>query len=184
MNKLIISANPSSEGFTHKIVSTFSELSEKNWDIIEIMDLYKTDLKQDFLRYEDKKEMWKDEITKQIQAKITWADEIIFVFPIWWGDTPAILKNFIDCNFGAGFAFQYESNGKSIWLLKWKSARIIATSGAPSFFYTFLLHIQIMWNMNRIGFCGIKQKSFTVFGNMDSKKTNKDLYLKKISKLI
>lgn len=179
MKKLIISANPRSESFTHKIVSTFSELSEKNWDTIEIIDLYNTDLKQDFL--------WNTECNlntiKEIQSKINWADELIFVFPIWWWDMPAIMKNFWDINFNAGFAFKYE-NWKSIGLLKWKTARIIATSGAPSFFYTLLLHIQIMWNMNRIGFCGIKQKSFTVFGNMDSKKTNKDLYLDKLSKLI
>lgn len=55
------------------------------------------------------------------------ADELVFVFPIWWGDAPAILKNFIDCNFHSGFAFRYE-NGRPIGLLKGKSARIIATS--------------------------------------------------------
>lgn len=184
MKKLIISANPSSQGFTHRITTTYSELSIAHGDTVELLDLYKTDLKQDFLRFENVKEMWKDDITKQIQDKIMWADELIFVFPIWWWDTPAILKNFIDCNFGSGFAFKYDENGKSIGLLKWKSARIMATSGAPSFFYTFLLHIQIFWNLNRIGFCGIKQKSFTVFGNMDSKKTNKDEYLKKLNTLI
>jgi NAD(P)H dehydrogenase (quinone) len=43
--------------------------------------------------------MGRDETTKKIQAKITWADELIFIFPIWWGDAPAIVKNFIDCNF-------------------------------------------------------------------------------------
>ena len=184
MKKLIVSANPSSTGFTHKIVSTLSELSQKNGDTVEIMDLYKTDLKQDFLSYENKKEMWKDDTTKKIQEKITWADELVFVFPIWWWDTPAIMKNFIDCNFGAGFAFQYDSNGKSTGLLKWKTARIIATSGAPSFFYKILLHVQILWNMNRIAFCGIKQKSFTVFGNIDRKTTDRDAYLKTISTLI
>ncbi len=184
MKKLVITANPSTHGFTHKIVKKYIKLSEEKWDTIEILDLYATDLKQDFLRYENKKEIGKDEVTKKIQEKITWADELVFIFPIWWGDAPAIMKNFIDCNFGAGFAFKYDSNGKSTGLLTGKSARIIATSGAPSFFYKLLLHIQILWNMNRIGYCGIKQKSFTIFGNMDSRKTNKDLYLDKISKLI
>ena len=27
---------------------------------------------------------------------ITWADHIIFIYPIWWGGMPAILKGFID----------------------------------------------------------------------------------------
>lgn len=148
-----------------------------------MLDLYKTDLKQDFLAYENVKEMGKDVVTKKMQEKILSADELIFVFPIWWGDAPAIMKNWIDCNFGAGFAFKYE-NGKSIGLLTGKTARIITTSGAPSFFYKILLHIQLLWNMNRIGFCGIKQKSFTVFGDMDSSKSDKSVYLKQLEKLV
>ncbi len=183
MNKLIITAHPSSQGFTHKIAEKLANLSEKQGQKVEILDLYKTDLKQDFLAFENIKEMGKDEVTKAMQAKITWADELVFVFPIWWGDTPAIMKNFIDCNFGAGFAFKFV-DGKSIGLLPGKTARIIATSGAPSFLYTWVLHVQLMWNLNRIKFCGIKQKSFTVFGNMDKPGTNKDAYLKQVAALV
>jgi NAD(P)H dehydrogenase (quinone) len=107
MNKLIITANPSSKGFSHKIADTLSKLSSDNNDDVEILNLYTTPLQQPFLTYEDKKEMAKDPVTKKMQEKIMWADELVFVFPIWWGDAPAILKNFIDCNFSAGFAFKY-----------------------------------------------------------------------------
>jgi hypothetical protein len=41
-----------------------------------------------------------------------------------------------------------------------------------------------MWNLNRIGFCGIKLKSFTVFGGMDKRKTEKEKYLQKIDSLV
>lgn len=183
MKKLIITANPSSKWFTHQITSKYSELSLNNSDEVEILDLYKTDLKQDFLSYEDKKDYWKDEITKKLQEIISWADELVFIFPIWWWWAPAILKNFIDSNFTSWFAFKY-IDWKWVWLLKWKTARIITTSWAPSFFYTILLHIQIFWNLNIIGYCWIKQKSFTVFGNMDSKWTDKSKYLDKLEKLV
>jgi putative NADPH-quinone reductase len=69
-------------------------------------------------------------------------------------------------------------------LLHGKTARIIATSGAPSFFYKVLLHIQWLWNLNRIKYCGIKLKSFTVFGDMDRPGTDKHAYLKKIKDLL
>lgn len=124
-----------------------------------------------------------DDTTRALQKEIQEADELVLIFPIWWGDMPAIMKNWMDSNFLAGFAFKYE-NGKSVGLLTGKSARIIATSGAPSFFYKVLLHIQLLWNMNRIGFCGIKQKSFTVFGEMDSSKTDKTKYLEKLKSLV
>ena len=42
-----------------------------------------------------------------IQEKITTADELVFVFPIWWVNMPAILKNFFDTILTGGFAFQY-----------------------------------------------------------------------------
>jgi NAD(P)H dehydrogenase (quinone) len=112
MKKLIVTANPSSQGFTHKITNELVRLSNEHGDITEVLDLYKTELRQDFLVYENKKEIGKDSVTKSIQEKIAWADELIFIFPIWWSDVPAIMKNFLDCNFTAGFAYKYDTNGK------------------------------------------------------------------------
>ncbi len=66
MNRLIISANPSSKGFTHTIVAEKERLSKENGDKMEVLDLYKTELKQDFLRYEEKNEIGKDSITKNV----------------------------------------------------------------------------------------------------------------------
>ena len=183
MKKLIVTANPSSKGFIHKISDRLNDLSIKNWDKVEILDLYKTELQQDFLTFESLKNFELDEATKKIQEKIIWSDEIVFIFPIWWWWAPAIMKNFIDCNFTSWFAFKYVDN-KPVWLLKWKTARIIATSRAPSFFYKILLHIQILWNMNIIWFCGIKQKSFTVFWNIEFPETDKEKYLKQVKSLV
>ena len=40
---------------------------------------------------------------------VTWADHLIFIFPIWWSGMPAILKGFIDRVFVADFAYSYKS---------------------------------------------------------------------------
>lgn len=104
-----------------------------------------------------------------MQQKIDWAEELVFIFPVWWADAPAILKNWIDCNFTAGFAFKY-INGKPVGLLKGKTAQIFATSGAPSFVYTlFPLSYKLLWGMLRLGFCGIKTTSIKVFDKMESR---------------
>ncbi len=167
MNTLIITAHPSSKGFTHVIANTYRENSELEGRQVELLDLYTTDLKQDFLRFENMKEIRKDKTTESMQQKIEWAEEIVFVFPVWWADAPAILKNWIDCNFTAGFAFKY-IDGKPVGLLKGKTARIYATSGAPSFVYTlFPLSYRLLWGMLRLGFCGMKTTSIKVFGNME-----------------
>jgi len=39
------------------------------------------------------------------QAMISWAQHIVFVYPLWWGAMPALLKGFIDRVFLRGFAF-------------------------------------------------------------------------------
>lgn len=184
MKKLIITANPSSQGFTHTITHTLQELSLKQQDEVEILNLYTTPLQQTFLNYEQQKNIGQDTITQQIQQKLLRAEEYIFIFPIWRGDMPAIMKNFWDCNFTQGFAYQYKKGGKKEGLLKWKQARIIATSGSPAYIYKRLLHIQLLWKFNRINFCGIKQKSFTIFWNLGRTKTKKEKYLQKIKKLV
>ena len=57
------------------------------------------------------------------QAAITWAQHIVFVYPIWWGAMPALLKGFIDRVFLPGFAFKYRE-GSQFWdrLLSGRSA--------------------------------------------------------------
>jgi len=38
------------------------------------------------------------------QESIAWAEHLVFVYPIWWGSIPAILKGFFDRIFLPGFA--------------------------------------------------------------------------------
>jgi NAD(P)H dehydrogenase (quinone) len=159
-------------------------LSIDAWQEVEILELYSTELQQNYLRYEEQRELGKDKVTKLIQEKITWADELVFIFPIWWWDMPAIMKNFWDTNFTAWFSHKYLKWWKSEWLLKWKTARVIATSWAPFFLYKVILHIQFFWKLNRISFVGMKLKSFTIFWDMNRSNTDRDKYLEKIYKLV
>jgi NAD(P)H dehydrogenase (quinone) len=73
----------------------------------EIINLYDEKYKLDFLSFEDKKEIPKNDTIKFIQEKIISCEEIIFVFPVWWGGMPAIMKNMFDSVFISGFAFKY-----------------------------------------------------------------------------
>jgi NAD(P)H dehydrogenase (quinone) len=69
--------------------------------------------------------------------KVLWADLIIFQFPIWWSNFPAILKGWIDRVFYNGFAFNlarmqiYEQG-----LLKGKKAMLSFTTGATKDLYS------------------------------------------------
>ncbi|MFB8734752.1 NAD(P)H-dependent oxidoreductase [Bacillus sp. SL00103] len=49
-------------------------------------------------------------ISKNYQEKLNQSTELIFIFPVWWWDLPAILKGFIDKVMLRGFAFLEDKN--------------------------------------------------------------------------
>ncbi len=185
-NRLIITAHPASYGFTHKIAKRYKAVAEKRGDEVEILDLYDKRYRQELLEFENIKEVEPDETVLEIQSKITAADEIVLVFPIWWAQVPAIMKNFLDRNLTAGFAFDYRKDGFHK-LLKGKESRIFATADGPwwiykilDFFYTF------MWRNVIFGYCGIKVKSVDIYPEMFKKRTDekREKILKHVEKLV
>ncbi len=62
------------------------------------------------------------------QQKVVWAELIIFQFPMWWGEAPAILKGWFDRILTKGFA--YDSNHVyNHGLLRGKRAMLSFTTG-------------------------------------------------------
>jgi len=188
MHSLIITAHPSSHGFTHAIAQRYREAKEKNGHTVEILDLYTTDLKMDFLRYENMDEMKNpDPIREALQAKITRADELVFIFPIWWVSVPAILKNFFDTVLTSGFAYRYTK--KTVIfpkkLLRGKTAKIFCTCDAIGLLYWLIGNpLRVMLQIGTLGWCGISVKRFVVFDQM-RKRTPKELQkmLQKVEKI-
>ncbi|MEM6771760.1 MAG: NAD(P)H-dependent oxidoreductase, partial [Bacteroidota bacterium] len=68
---------------------------------------------------------------------ILWADHLVWVYPVWWGSVPAVMKGFIDRLFLPGFAFRKHEGSMVKWdkLLAGKTARLISTLDQPSWFY-------------------------------------------------
>lgn len=177
MKSLIILAHPSSKGFSRQIASRYAAIKKDS----EIIDLYAEEWQQSFLAFESPKNIPNNEVRNRIQEKITEAEELVFVFPLWWGFVPAILKNFIDQNLSAGFAFIYK-NGKPKGLLTGKTARIFVTCDAPKWMYAMLFFP--FFTILKIGtfrFCGIKTKSVKLF-DKKHKRSDEELerWLKKV----
>lgn len=180
---LIITAHPSSRGLTHGIANVVSDARKEKGVEVEILDLYKTDLKQGFFEYENIREIPADPNRDALQKKIMEANELIFVHPIWWLSMPAIMKNFIDNNIQSRFAYRY-IEGKRVGLLKGKTARVYVTCDAPRWLYLFLaVPYFTVWVAGILVFCGIKVDSFTVIRNRAFKDDNeRTKYLAKLKK--
>jgi putative NADPH-quinone reductase len=185
MNILIIVAHPKEDSFSFAMANTYKENRESKGDSVEMLDLYRDSHQQAFFMYEDANGLTTTESMKYYQVKITKADEIVFVFPYWWGSFPAILKNFFDWNLSKDFAFKYvDSRPKG--LLTDKTVKVFTTTGAPKFIYTITGANRRLKNMMKeqiIQFCGMKLDGFHIFGGVDTSGKNTEKILEEIKAL-
>jgi NAD(P)H dehydrogenase (quinone) len=95
------------------------------------------------------------------------SDHLVFVFPLWCGDMPAILKGFIERVLQPDLLAIQGSHDRASWsILKGKSARIIMTMGMPGWFYRwyFGAHALKLFKRNILHFTGVSPVRSTVYG--------------------
>jgi len=182
MKSLIIVANPAENSLSFAIAKKYEEVATAKGANVEILDLYRDSHQQPFYSYSNASKSPQTEQKVYYQEKISKADELVFVFPYWWGSFPAILKNFIDWNFSSGFAFEYV-NSRPKGLLMGKKVKIFTTSGAPYFWYLATgahRRLKNMFKEQIIEFCGMKLETFQIFGGVDTNAKNIDNIFTKI----
>jgi NAD(P)H dehydrogenase (quinone) len=118
---------------------------------------------------------------------IKWADHLVWVYPVWWGGFPALMKGFIDRLFLPGFTYQPIENSLQ-WtkLLKGKTARIITTLDQPSWYYKLMYGSPSTNQLKRsiLEFCGVNPVKVTYVGIVKSSDTKKrEQWLAQIEKL-
>lgn len=168
MNILIIKAHPSPLGHVHKIAETYAEAKKAKGHEVKVIDLYTDECHDEFLKFENIREM--KTLPEQIvyEKDVTWADEIVLVHPIWWGMPPAIMMNWVDLTFWAHFAYQFMPNGDMKPLLTGKTAKVFATSGGPSWWYHLpILPLRQFWFTTLFRSVGIEKDDFKVCGYLD-----------------
>jgi len=184
MKKLIIYSAPHKSSFTHKIVKKLKEKYPKS----KLIDLYSDEYKLDFLQFEDKRNIPLNPIIEKIQNKILEANEIIFVFPVWWWNCPAIMKNMIDSVFTSWFAFEYWPEWKKE-LLTDKKGSIIATCDAPWEIYENCdiswINLKLYFKNSIFWFCWIKLNKFILIDKLrERRKIQEKEILEKITKTL
>jgi len=109
------------------------------------------------------------DVLRPAQEAIGQADHLCFVYPLWHGTLPAILKAFLEQVFRPGFAFAV---GGRTWRrpLKGKSARIVVTMGMPVLLYRWYFGAHGLKSLERsvLGFCGIDPIRESLFGMIEA----------------
>ncbi|APX71444.1 NAD(P)H-dependent oxidoreductase [Companilactobacillus allii] len=128
--KTIIYSHLYDGSFNHAILDRLTKTFDNQKADYQIINLYKDGfnpvLSSEELRNYSKGESF-DPLVKKYQKMISDSDELIFIFPIWWHNLPAILKGFIDKTMVKGFAYN-EDNGWTGLLTYIKKTTVITTS--------------------------------------------------------
>ena len=125
---------------------------------------------------------------KPAQDDIGWAEHLVFFFPLWLGDMPALLKGFLEQVARPGFAFTYEKGGKP-WgkkALTGRSARVVVTMGMPALVYRWYFRAHSVKSLERniLGFVGIAPVNETLIGlTGNMKPADADKWLTKLKRL-
>lgn len=94
------------------------------------------------------------------------ADHLVFIYPLWLGGPPALLKAFMEQVSRAGFALTQGTGGFPKGQLKGKSARILVTMGMPALAYRLLYRAHGVQAFNRsiLGIAGVRPIATSYLG--------------------
>lgn len=187
MKKIVlIIGHPDSESFNFALADAYKKGAKKTSAEIKEIIINELDFNPNLkFGYRKRTELEADLLKSQETLK--WADHIVWIYPVWWGSVPAIMKGFLDRVFLPGFAFKKREG--SVWWDKYftgKTSRLICTMDQPTWYYRLIYKApshRAMKNLT-MNFIGVKSVKITAIGPIRlSKDEFRTKWLSKIEKL-
>ncbi|NAY91730.1 flavodoxin family protein [Muricauda sp. JGD-17] len=181
---LIINGHPNKESYNYALSEAYLKGARKR-DDVEISQINLNEL--DFNPVIESGDQYNSELEPDLQnaiAKIKKADHLVWVFPMWWYGSPALMKGFIDRTFLPKIAFKFEE-GKVFpkKLFKGKSARLIITADTPRWYDKLFMRSPAINQLKKgtLEFCGIKPVKVTYIAPIiKSKEEFREKWLTKV----
>lgn len=164
----MINGNSKHDSFCHRLAENYAKGARDLSHDVNLVHLSELDFNPiSIAGYDNNQELEPDlvKLTEQISS----ANHLVYVYPIWWGTVPALLKGALDRVLLPGFAFKYDKGDVlPKQLLKGKSARLIVTMDTPPWYYKWVYGAPAHKMMKRtvLEFCGIKPVKITEFGSV------------------
>lgn len=95
---LIVLGHPRDGSFNHQVAETYARVVKAHWQDAEVRDLYALGF-DPLLRADDAPD---PDLEREIELARA-CDILVFVYPIWFGTPPAIIKGYVERVLGAGF---------------------------------------------------------------------------------
>lgn len=174
MHIYIVYAHPADVSFHREVLQTFTKGLEEAGHSYELGDLYKMNFQTNMNADQYQREVSMDplaplpEDVMQEQEKVNRADALVFIYPVWWSDCPAILKGWFDKVWSHGYAYYYDELERRTQI-SIKKALVICAAGHP------LDHLEeigiaksmrtIMLNDRLLGI-GVQEAKMEILGGM------------------
>ena len=183
----IIICNPKEHSSKDFYVQAYIEEAKNKGHEVRVINVY--DLNIDFLRFSREKGDFdyslSDEL-KQQQENLIWANQLVFVYPVWELSVPPILQTFLAKIFAEGIAAEMSERGPKP-LMKDKTAVIIQSYSMPYFYMKYFYGDLVMkwWKVILTDWCGpkiVKRVDLDMIDSVSEKR--KEKWMNDIKKFI
>jgi len=160
---LIITGHPDAESFNFALADAYEKGARQSGAEVQRINIRDLDFNLNLqFGYRKRTELEPDLL--QAQEQIKWAEHLVWIYPVWWGSVPAIMKGFLDRVLLPGYAFKKRAG--SVWWDKFlsnRSARLICTLDQPGWFYRLVNGMPSHHAMKKLtmGFIGVSPVRIT-----------------------
>ena len=165
-NVLVILGHGSNTSFSAAVADTYAKGAEAAGHNVRVLRL--ADLRFDALLHgSNPHHQALEPDLLAAQEDILWAQHIAWVFPVWWGGVPAVLKGFLDRAFTSGWAYKFTSGSSfPVPLLKGRTAHLLVTMDTPPWYYRWVYRMPAIHQMRKttLAFCGIRPTKTFMLG--------------------
>lgn len=105
LGHLLILGHPDPASYNHAVAARYADVARSNYQEVELRDLYAIEfdpLLKDVERPQRRSDMSSPDVQREINL-IEQSAVISFIYPLWFGTPPAIIKGYIDRVFSAAF---------------------------------------------------------------------------------
>lgn len=165
-NVLVVLGHPSNISYSAALADAYAQSAEAAGHSVRMMRL--ADLRFDAtLHGSNPHHQALEPDLLAAQESIAWADHIAWVFPVWWGGVPALLKGFLDRTLTSGWAYKFnKSSPYPEKLLKGRTAHLLVLMDTPPWYYRWVYRMPAIHQMAKttLEFCGVRPVKTLMLG--------------------
>jgi putative NADPH-quinone reductase len=163
---LVVLGHPRNDSLCHQLVLAYAEGAREAGASVRVLRLGELSF-DPVLRQARAGDQPLEPDLQAAQQALSEARHVAWVYPVWWGTMPALLKGFLDRVLVPGFAYRYRKDSPR-WdrLLAGRSAELLVTMDAPPWYYRWFDHMPGHWQMRRtvLQFCGFDPVRIASYG--------------------